>query len=66
MNTYGLVHTSTVQGLHGALGGTGIIILNKAVVVPLCLFTHRLAVCTIESPGSPARTGRTQKIGICN
>jgi hypothetical protein len=50
MDTYGLVHTPTVQGLHGALGGTGVIILNKSVVVPLRLFTHRLAVRPIESP----------------
>ena len=35
--TYGLMDSAAVQGLHGALGGTRIVVLHKAVVVALGL-----------------------------
>lgn len=38
--SYGLVHTSSVQGLHSALGRTGIIVLNESIVVALSLSIH--------------------------
>jgi hypothetical protein len=35
--SYRLMHTTPVQGLHGAVGCTWIIVLNEAIVVPLSL-----------------------------
>lgn len=35
--TYGLVNSSTIQGLHGPLCRTGVIVLDKAIVVALGL-----------------------------
>lgn len=37
-NAYGLMNTSSVQGLHGAFSGTRVIVLNEAIVVALCLW----------------------------
>lgn len=35
--TYRLMDSATVQGLHGTLGGTGVIVLNETIVVALGL-----------------------------
>lgn len=37
LNTYSLVDTPTVQGLHGSFSGTRIVVLNKSVVEALAL-----------------------------
>lgn len=40
-NAYRLMHATTTKCLHGTLGGSGIIVLNKAVVEALGL-SHEL------------------------